>query len=270
MIYEYSILGTTIHTNESIAMLHDFEATNTTGLEPQIKWEIQDTADENRCYGIQYVPPKSMETMKRIFFSQKDKTQYLYSTKEDYSTFCLNRDIDCSSEVLMELFLIGFYSYMTKKETLLMHASAVEHNGKAVVFTAPSGTGKTTQAELWATNLGAKILNGDKVFLKQETDGIHAWGSPWKGSSPYGCNESAPLQAIVVLEQAEANKIKKLDPLEALQYFAQHVFFPCWDETCEQSVFTFLDKVLHETEVYLLQCKPDEEAVYLVKGLWDK
>ena len=250
-------------------MLQGFEGKEFANQETQMVWSLQDTAADHRCYGVQYVPKKSMEMMKRIFFSQKDKTQYLYTTKDDYSELCLNRDETCSEEVIMELFMVGFYSYMAKKQTLLMHASAVEYQGKAVAFAAPSGTGKTTQAELWAELLDAKILNGDKIFLKQESDGIYAWGTPWRGSSPYACNESARLQAIVVLEQAEENMMRKLNILEAMKYFMPHVFFPCWDEECEQAVWEFLDKVLSETEIYLLQCRPDEEAVRMVKELWN-
>ena len=151
-----------------------------------------------------------------------------------------------------------------------MHASAIAYGENAIVFTASSGVGKTTQAELWAKYKNAKILNGDKVFLKQEEDGIHAWGSPWKGSSPYASNESAKLRAIVVLEQAKENSIRKLTVMEAMQHFVPHVFFPCWDERCEQAVLTFLDQVLEETEIFLLKCRPDEAAVELLAERLDE
>ena len=79
---------------------------------------------------------------------------------------------------------------------LLAHASAVEYEGEAVIFTAPSGSGKTTQAELWNRYLKARILNGDKVFISREEDGFYAYGSPWAGSSPYRENHGAPMRAV--------------------------------------------------------------------------
>lgn len=215
------------------------------------------------CYGIQYLT-KGNKHIQNVFFSQMDRSQILYTFAEDYSKFSLQINKECSKEVLSELFMVGFYSYMSLQNTLLLHASVVEHKGKSIVFTASSGVGKTTQAELWAKYKGAVILNGDKVFLKREDDGIHAWGSPWRGSSPYGENASAPLRAIVALEQAEENSIRKLEGLEVLEYVVPHVFFPAWDERCEQAVLTFLDQVLEETEVYLLKCRPDEGAVELL------
>ena len=68
----------------------------------------------------------------------------------------------------------------------------------------------------------------------------------------------------MALEQAEENSIRKLEGFEVLEYVVPHVFFPSWDERCEQAVLTFLDQVLGETEVYLLKCRPDEGAVELL------
>ncbi len=267
MGFTYSILHTTVETEESIAGFYGFEDTRSGNRETKITCFVQNKAEDNCCYGIQYVPKQDMKKMKQIFFSQKDKTQYLYTTKEDYSELFLNWDRTGGEESVMELLAAGFYSYMSLKETLLIHASAIAYEGKGLVFTAASGVGKTTQAELWAKYKNARILNGDKVFLKQEEDGIHAWGTPWNGSSCYALNESAKLKAIVVLEQAEENSIHKLNVLESMQYFVPHIFFPCWDERCEQSVLTFLDHVLEETDVYLLKCRPDKTAVELLASV---
>lgn len=266
MKYRYSFLATIIESEFSKECLQAFECKEPKDVLPHIVLQKQDDSKENQCYGIQYISQKQTRLMKSIFFSQKDKSQYLYSTEDNYSKLCMNMNEKCDETTFLELLAVGFYSYISLKETILMHASAVEYEGQGIVFTAASGVGKTTQAELWAKYKNAKILNGDKVFLKQEEDGIYAWGSPWKGSSPYACNEQAKLRAIVVLEQAEENSIQKLNVLESMQYFVPHIFYPCWDERCEQSVLTFLDKLLGETEVYLMKCRPDETAVELLEA----
>lgn len=231
--------------------------------DPKISVVFEYDHEQKSCYGIGYLSEQNKK-IKNVFFSQKDRAQLMYTYDEDYSEHKLMIDDTCTKEVFSELLMVGFYSHASLQSTLLMHASAVAHEGQSIVFTAPSGTGKTTQAELWAKHKGATILNGDKVFLKKEDDGIHAWGSPWKGSSPYAENASAPLRAIVALEQAEENSIRKLEGFEVLEYVVPHVFFPSWDERCEQAVLTFLDQVLGETEVYLLKCRPDEAAVELL------
>lgn len=221
---------------------------------------------ETGGYGIETVA-RDGRCIYHVFFSEKDCKTVLCALNKEYTEFILSvRDI-CSEEVFLELFIAAFYSYISMQEALLMHASVVAYENQGIVFTAASGVGKTTQAELWDKYKGAKILNGDKVFLKREKDSIRAWGSPWKGSSPYAENESVPLKAIAVLEQAEENSIRKLEGLDVLEYVVPHVFFPSWDTNCEQAVLTFLDKVLEETDIYLLKCRPDETAVDLLASV---
>ena len=217
----------------------------------------------NDSYGIEYV--FKVNSISCYFFASGVGRKSIMETLDNtWTKFTIYAD-ENQTEAIQELILVGFYSYMSLRQTLLMHASAISYKGQSLVFTAPSGTGKTTQAELWAKYKGAKILNGDKVFLKQEEDAIHAWGSPWKGSSPYALNESAPLKAIIVLRQAKENSIHRLSTLEAMELFVPHVFFPKWDEKCEQAVLDFLDVVMSQTPIYLLCCRLDEEAVELTE-----
>ena len=261
----YTLLGNRINVtnvvNQSFATLLQKFFFNIEKKRTSLTIDISKVEDTG--YGIEKIASCG-KLIHNIFFSQKDYKQVLCALNKEYSEFQLSTRGTCSDEVFMELFMTAFYSYISLHDALLMHASAVSYENKSIVFTAPSGTGKTTQAELWAKHKGATILNGDKVFLKRENDGIHAWGSPWKGSSPYAENASAPLRAIVALEQAEENSIRKLEGFEVLEYVVPHVFFPSWDERCEQAVLTFLDQVLGETEVYLLKCRPDEGAVELL------
>ena len=122
----------------------------------------------------------------------------------------------------------------------MLHASAIAYQDKAIIFTAPSGVGKTTQAELWQNYRNATIINGDKVFLTKDAERIIAWGSPWNGSSAYAENMGVEAAAIVVLEQAEENEIRKLSGMEVLEKLLPHVFFPNWDARCEEAVLALL------------------------------
>lgn len=226
---------------------------------------LSDRDDDTQfCYGLRYLSGNG-EKINNVFFSQKDRKQMLYSYADDYSESRLLLDAGCSKEVLAELLMAGFYSYASLREALLMHASAVCVNDKAIVFTAASGVGKTTQAELWQKYRNATIINGDKVFLTKESGKIVAWGSPWNGSSQYAENIGAEAAAIIVLEQAEENRIRKLQGMEMLQKLLPHVFFPNWDAKCERAVLGILDELLVRTDVYLLSCRPDEDAVALVE-----
>ena len=261
----YKIVETVLDVNSNIYGTQDFIATDDIkGKELLIFCVLTYEKSVQCCYGIQYLSRNSCKNSKQIFFYEHKARAILSVENDNWTKFNIHIH-EGQKNTLQELILIGFYSYMSFHQTLLLHASAIDYNGKSVVFTAPSGTGKTTQAELWMKYRGAKILNGDKVFLKQEADAIHAWGSPWTGSSPYGLNSSAPLEAIIILKQAKENSIRRLDILEAMAEFLPNVFFPRWDEQCEQAVLDFLDKVMSETKFYLLSCRPDEEAVEITE-----
>ena len=224
-----------------------------------------DGRDDGRyCYGIGYLSDRGRK-ISNVFFSRKDSRQMLYSHGEDYARMHLHLEPQCTQEILAELLMVGFYSYVSLRETLLLHASAIYHKGKVVVFTAASGVGKTTQSELWQKHRNAAIINGDKVFLAKECGKTIAWGSPWKGSSDYAENIGAETAAIIVLEQGEENTIRKLSGMEILEKLLPHVFFPNWDARCEHGVLDLLNELLEQTEVYFLRCRPDEDAVAMVE-----
>ncbi|MCR5294072.1 MAG: hypothetical protein K6E30_02700 [Lachnospiraceae bacterium] len=149
---------------------------------------------------------------------------------------------------------------------LLLHASAVSFGGRALVFTAPSGSGKTTQAELWQRCLDAEILNGDKVFLVKREEGFYAAGSPWTGSSPYKSRRMAPLAALVVLSKGAGNRIRKLDMEETAERLFPNIFLPYWEEDCLSAALDTLDQLMKETPVFHFSCRKDETAVYTVKN----
>ena len=106
------------------------------------------------------------------------------------------------------------------ERTIFIHGSVVAWHGSAFLFTAPSGTGKTTHSRLWTKNLpDAYILNGDKPFVSTG-EKIMAWGSPWCGSERYNKNAGVELKAICFLKRAEKNRIVEISDNEAIPMLA--------------------------------------------------
>lgn len=147
--------------------------------------------------------------------------------------------------------------------TLLFHASCVDYNGKGILFTGASGIGKTTQAELWQRFKGAEIINGDKAFVRCTDEGIFAYGLPWKGSSEYCLNRKTQLKGIVVLSQSDENRITKLTSAEIMQLCMPNAFLPHWDKNCLNHALDSFEKLMNNIPVWLLSCRPDEDAVKL-------
>ena len=173
---------------------------------------------------------------------------------------------DDNVESANTLLLIFFYSYLVTRRTLLMHSSLIDYQGNGIMFLGPSGIGKTTQAELWNQFTGADILNGDRVFVRENPDGFYGYGSPWHGSSPYCMNAKVKLKALVTLEQASENSIRKLSGFDVLQRIMDQVFLPHWYPEGMTPCLDTLNDLLAQIPVYHLACRPDEDAVQLLKN----
>lgn len=143
----------------------------------------------------------------------------------------------------------------------ILHCSYIERNGKAVLFTAPSGTGKSTQAALWEKFRGVEVINGDKAAVRVTEDGIFACGIPFAGSSGICKNRTLPLAAIVYLSQAQENSIHRLTGFEAFRAIWEGCSINTWDSEDIRLVSEAVQRVLGSVPVFHLACRPDESAV---------
>lgn len=247
-----------------IPMFQNFE-TEESGTS-QITVEMYQSAEIfQKWYGIEYCHG---EIEYPHLFISKTYPQVRMKAHKDWKRFIIE-GCNYGIDGVMEVFLTGFYSYLSFHGGILSHASVVCWQGETIIFTAASGTGKTTQAELWNKYRDAEIINGDKVFVVCREDGCTAWGTPWKGSSPYCMNKKAPLRAIVVLEQAKRNDIRKIEGTEAMSRLMPHLFYPLWDKECIRAAMDSIDLLLRQTPVYLLTCLPDQQAVEITcRAIW--
>lgn len=144
---------------------------------------------------------------------------------------------------------------------VVIHASCVAHEGKAILFTAPSETGKSTQAELWNRLRGAEIVNGDRAVIRLVDDGVLAEGIPFSGSSSRCENRSLPLAAVVYLGQAPETTIRRLKGKEAFFRIWEGCSINIWEPEDMRAVSAILERMLSRVPVFRLDCTPDETAV---------
>lgn len=152
------------------------------------------------------------------------------------------------------------------KNGLVLHASCILYDEKGIAFTAPSGTGKSTHARLWEEHKpGAVILNDDTPAIRLIDGKPVVYGTPWSGSQFKFKNASAPLSAIVILEQArEKSSITQVAPLEAIKGLMPRCLLPYYDRQLMDLAIKTLDGIIAKVPIYHLKCKPDAEAVELV------
>lgn len=147
-----------------------------------------------------------------------------------------------------------------------LHSSAVALENRAVLFSGPCGTGKSTHAGLWQRYFGkdkAVIINDDKPVLRLDMGAFYACGTPWSGKSTLNANIRVPLGAVVFLRQAEENHIRRLDSKEAIRLLVYQSLRPNSHMDKMNKLLTLIDALLQKTAVYQLDCSISMEAVEL-------
>ncbi len=166
-----------------------------------------------------------------------------------------------------ELELLAVYrriaEQMPFRDTFLFHGSAVAVDGAAYLFTARSGTGKSTHTRLWRELLGgrAEMVNDDKPFIRVHPDGkATVYGSPWRGKHRLGQNIAVPVRAVCLLERAPDNWIRPVEKRDALPALVRQAYRPISPAALEQTL-TLLDQL--DVKLFRLGCNMDPEAAEL-------
>lgn len=146
-------------------------------------------------------------------------------------------------------------------DILMTHGSTVAVDGKAYLFTAKCGTGKSTHTRLWRQVFGqrAVMVNDDKPFLKLTAAGILACGSPWSGKHGLDTNVTLPVQGICILTRGKENRIQRISPEEAMPMLLHQSYRPAEQSKCAR--FEELVRLLAErTPLWRMECNQDPSA----------
>lgn len=154
-----------------------------------------------------------------------------------------------------------FYRNLLKHDGLMLHSSAVVVDDKAYLFTADSGTGKSTHTGLWLKKFGdrAYILNDDKPAIRREKDGWYAYGTPWSGKHDISRNHRVKLAGIAVVNRGEENSIQPFGGVEAIHAVMKQVNRPAGMEF-RFNLMDLLDRLLTEVPVWKLYCNMEPQA----------
>lgn len=168
------------------------------------------------------------------------------------------------SEVWSCAHLICGERLLLRHDAFLLHSSVVHYQGKAVLFSGPSGVGKSTQATLWKTHLGADIINGDRTVIRKTANGFTGGGSMWSGTSGIYRSETAQIAGIILVEHGKEETLERLG-FEAFKPLLTQTIVNSWDEEFIQKVTGLLAEVMDTVPIYRLRCRPIPEAAALVR-----
>ena len=141
------------------------------------------------------------------------------------------------------------------------HGSVVAMDGRAYLFTAPSGTGKTTHTQLWLRRYEGRawILNGDKPIFRRTPEGFLACGTPWRGKEDYGVNAELPVQGICLLDRGEKNEIEPAKPTDMMRFLSKQVYFPKQAQRMGM-LLELLDRFCTTVPTWTMRCNMDLDA----------
>lgn len=208
-------------------------------------------------------------------------SKYLAEGEADFSVISTQADIDferekSAREDVVEgrpvqqypapyLESLAVYRKIAEKmldyDTILFHGSAISVDGQAYLFTAKSGTGKSTHTRLWRERFGDRVItvNDDKPLLKIEKDRVLVCGTPWDGKHRISTNIMVPLKGLCVLTRDTVNHIEPLQTMEAMPMLLQQSHRSA-NPASVAKLLMLLEKMTKVTGLYRLGCNMDPEA----------
>ncbi|MFH5882084.1 hypothetical protein [Liberiplasma polymorphum] len=170
-----------------------------------------------------------------------------YKTVDIYLSRTLNKQLAELEYVITGLI---FLELAILEKRLALHGAALVHDNKAIIFSASSGTGKSTHANYWCDTFeNIMIINDDKPVIYKENNTFYVAGTPWCGKDVININASYPLKSIVFLNQGKLDIVKEISTKEKLQTFLKNCIRPRNEALMQDTLTMIEDLVLNVSMV---------------------
>lgn len=158
-----------------------------------------------------------------------------------------------------------FFAGLLANDGFYLHSSSVAYGGKAYMFSADSGTGKSTHTKLWQQVFGedAKVFNDDKTPLRRLDGTWYAYGAPWCGKDNININMKVPVAGICFMKQAPENRIRRLSQPEAISKIISQTIRKFKDVERLDLMLSHVEKIVQEIPVFELENRPEPDAARL-------
>ena len=210
-------------------------------------------------------------SFRRLFFDEIHGRKCYAVAEYDFEAhrsvcLCLRDEDRNVNHMRGAFFHLAWEEILLREGRLIAHACLVATPEGGILFSGPSGIGKSTQGELWQTHAGARVINGDRPVLYRKNGLWLACGSPYAGSSQYYVNEAVPVRALVLLGQASDCSIRPMKPGEAFRGLWKGMTVSDWDPSQAKLAVELCAAAAAELPFYALDCTPDEAAVRLLQN----
>lgn len=215
------------------------------------------------CFRVHVSP--SGQILRSFFDAPRDPKPYAVAWYEPDSNCIRVSYLEHAGHCLASLgrcfFHLGLESLLARQNRLCLHGSLVQTELGGLIFSGPSGIGKSTQAELWCRHRSARQINGDRPILSGMPEGWYAWGSPYAGSSDCHINERCAIRSIMMLRWDSVCSLRPMPPGEAFRALWKQLTLHPWEPGQTEQVSSMLIDLISSVPVYEFSCTPDEDAV---------
>lgn len=160
----------------------------------------------------------------------------------------------------------AFSDRLTELGGAVLHGAAVAYKDQGIIFSANSGTGKSTHAKLWKECFGSQvaIVNDDKPALRIYNAVPFIFGTPWSGKTNLNTNVQVPLKAVVFIRRAKTNWIERLNTRDSIFNLMSQISRPYYDDAIGLKTMTVIEQLVNLVPGYLLNCNTNPAAVVTV------
>ena len=208
-------------------------------------------------------------------YTGEEPARLRLAIREDYVRQRAVKNQHLELGIIESIFLADLFNKkILKFNSVYIHSSAIVYKEKAYLFSADSGTGKSTHTKLWIEAFGnenVQIINDDKPIVRYIDGAWYAYGTPFDGGSGINLNTRARLGGIVFIERAEENSVVRLNKNEVFNRLYKNTIKFSLDSEYAGYMLNTASKLIEEIPFYLLSCNTDIQAAvicekYLTNG----
>lgn len=160
-----------------------------------------------------------------------------------------------------------FMNILPLYKGLLLHACGIDDNGKGYIFSGFSGAGKSTMARQWLRKRGVRLLNDDRVIVREMRRNFYIFGTPWHGEINKCDPGMVRLKTIFLIKHGSENKARPLSPSEAVTSLIARSFSPLWDREGMERAMEVIERLVRKVPCYELSFKPDKGVINYIRSV---
>ena len=132
--------------------------------------------------------------------------------------------------------------------------------GKLIIFSAPSGAGKSTMSKIWS-DAGRTIINDDRLIIRKTGDVFKVYNTPMYYVD---FSKSVHLDSVFLIRHCKENQISRLSGAVAISRMLAFVIQNNFDPEIISHNLNIVQQIAETAGIYDLGVVPDKNIIPFV------